>query len=169
MGLVALPDIEVPRTYPRVGPRGAHLVDVNGKAATIELSWTGGPHVQWCAEASSLDRVRSCRRRLYLRDVIRLDDDDRVITHEFLAILLGVRHPGITDVVHVLEGKGHDKIELGQLLNVALIQVPRSGDPVGDALQMISCSAFNWKAGRRIKCSFANRQLATVARYLCCL
>lgn len=36
----------------------------------------------------------------------RLDDDNLVITHDFLAILLGVRRPGITDVVHVLEGKG---------------------------------------------------------------
>ena len=37
MGLVVLPDIEIARAYPTVGPQGEHLVDVNGKAAGIEL------------------------------------------------------------------------------------------------------------------------------------
>jgi CRP-like cAMP-binding protein len=36
----------------------------------------------------------------------RLDDNNLVITHDFLALLLGVRRPGVTEVVHVLEGKG---------------------------------------------------------------
>jgi CRP-like cAMP-binding protein len=47
---------------------------------------------------------RLARWLLMWRD--RLNDDNLVITHEFLAILLGVRRPGITDVVHILEGKG---------------------------------------------------------------
>jgi hypothetical protein len=36
----------------------------------------------------------------------RLQDDNISITHEFLAVLLGVRRPGLTLTLHVLEGKG---------------------------------------------------------------
>lgn len=36
----------------------------------------------------------------------RIWHDDLVITHEFLALLLGVRRPGVTDTLHELEGKG---------------------------------------------------------------
>ncbi|MFQ5492169.1 MAG: hypothetical protein ACE5GE_15745, partial [Phycisphaerae bacterium] len=35
--VVRLPDTEFAKTYPTVGPQGNHLVDVNGKAASIEL------------------------------------------------------------------------------------------------------------------------------------
>jgi CRP-like cAMP-binding protein len=34
----------------------------------------------------------------------RLDRDDLNLTHEFLAIMLGVRRPGVTVALHVLEG-----------------------------------------------------------------
>ncbi len=32
-----LPDTELARSYPTIGPQGEHLVDVNGKAASLEL------------------------------------------------------------------------------------------------------------------------------------
>jgi hypothetical protein len=32
-----LPDIELARSYPTIGPQGEHRIDVNGKAASIEL------------------------------------------------------------------------------------------------------------------------------------
>ena len=35
----------------------------------------------------------------------RLQDDNIVITHEFLAVLLGVRRPGVTQILPVLEGR----------------------------------------------------------------
>jgi hypothetical protein len=35
--VLRLPDIEVARDYPTVGPQGLHRMDVNGKAASIEL------------------------------------------------------------------------------------------------------------------------------------
>jgi len=35
--VVRLPDIGLARAYPTVGPQGHHIVDVNGKAASIEL------------------------------------------------------------------------------------------------------------------------------------
>jgi len=36
----------------------------------------------------------------------RLDGDDVNLTHEFIATMLGVRRPGVTDALHELEGKG---------------------------------------------------------------
>lgn len=37
MVVVTLPDTELARSYPTVGPQGEHVVDVNGTAASIEL------------------------------------------------------------------------------------------------------------------------------------
>lgn len=34
---LCLPDIELARAYPTIGPQGAHTVDINGTAASIEL------------------------------------------------------------------------------------------------------------------------------------
>jgi CRP-like cAMP-binding protein len=36
----------------------------------------------------------------------RIQDNDLIITHEFLALLLGVRRPGVTVALHDLEGGG---------------------------------------------------------------
>jgi CRP-like cAMP-binding protein len=36
----------------------------------------------------------------------RFDGDEFPITHEFLAFMLGVRRPGVTTTVHILEGAG---------------------------------------------------------------
>ncbi|MCZ7486155.1 Crp/Fnr family transcriptional regulator [Rhizobium rhizogenes] len=47
-------------------------------------------------------RERLARWLLMCHD--RLDTDDLPITHEFLATVLGVRRPGITNELHVLEG-----------------------------------------------------------------
>lgn len=35
--VLRLPDIEIARSYPTVGPQGTHLVDVNGRGGSIEL------------------------------------------------------------------------------------------------------------------------------------
>ena len=37
MIVLRLPDIELATNYPTIGPQGAHLVDVNGLAGSIEL------------------------------------------------------------------------------------------------------------------------------------
>jgi CRP-like cAMP-binding protein len=36
----------------------------------------------------------------------RQDDDDLHLTHEFVAVMLGVRRSGVTDALHALEGAG---------------------------------------------------------------
>jgi len=36
----------------------------------------------------------------------RQDDDKIHLTHEFIAIMLGVRRSGVTDALHALEGQG---------------------------------------------------------------
>jgi CRP-like cAMP-binding protein len=36
----------------------------------------------------------------------RIDGDRMELTHEFLSIMLGVRRPGVTVALHILEGKG---------------------------------------------------------------
>lgn len=35
--LIRLPNIDIARTYPTIGPQGFHTIDVNGRAASIEL------------------------------------------------------------------------------------------------------------------------------------
>lgn len=36
----------------------------------------------------------------------RIDGDDLSLTHEVIALMLGVRRPGVTDAINLLEGKG---------------------------------------------------------------
>jgi CRP-like cAMP-binding protein len=36
----------------------------------------------------------------------RIDGDEVNLTHDFIALMLGVRRPGVTDALHALEGKG---------------------------------------------------------------
>ena len=45
----------------------------------------------------------------------RLDGDDLPLTHEFLAIMLGVRRSGVTDQIHILEGSGAIKATRGKI------------------------------------------------------
>jgi CRP-like cAMP-binding protein len=43
----------------------------------------------------------------------RHNDDELPLTHEFIAVMLGVRRPGVTDALHTLEGKGLITAERG--------------------------------------------------------
>ncbi len=45
----------------------------------------------------------------------RVDSDDVALTHEFLALMLGVRRPGVTGALHVLEGNRMIKASRGQI------------------------------------------------------
>jgi CRP-like cAMP-binding protein len=54
------------------------------------------------ANANHTLEMRLARWLLMCRD--RIDSDDIEITHDFLAMMLGVRRPGVTTTLHVLEG-----------------------------------------------------------------
>jgi hypothetical protein len=46
----------------------------------------------------------------------RVDGDRFKLTHEFLAVMLGVRRPGVTVALHVLEGHGVIKSNRGEVI-----------------------------------------------------
>lgn len=46
----------------------------------------------------------------------RIDSERIVLTHDFLAIMLGVRRPGVTVALHILEGKGLVRSVRGEIL-----------------------------------------------------
>ena len=48
----------------------------------------------------------------------RLRKDELILTHEFLAMMLGVRRPGITTATHVLEGLGMIRARRGRIVVV---------------------------------------------------
>jgi CRP-like cAMP-binding protein len=45
----------------------------------------------------------------------RMDGNAISLTHEFLSIMLGVRRPGVTVALHILEGKGYIRANRGQI------------------------------------------------------
>lgn len=45
----------------------------------------------------------------------RIDGDEVNLTHDFIALMLGVRRPGVTDALHALEGKGFIRSTRGNL------------------------------------------------------
>jgi CRP-like cAMP-binding protein len=56
------------------------------------------------ANAQSLLEGRLCRWLLMCHD--RIDGNSFNLTHEFLAMMLGVRRAGVTTAIHLLEGRG---------------------------------------------------------------
>ncbi|WDR07216.1 Crp/Fnr family transcriptional regulator [Devosia rhodophyticola] len=46
----------------------------------------------------------------------RIDSDKIAITHEFLSIMLGVRRSGVTDALHILEGRGLVRANRGEII-----------------------------------------------------
>lgn len=63
--------------------------------------------------ALAVVELRLARWILMLHD--RLDGDDLAITHDFMALMLSVRRPGVTVALHVLEGEGLVRSTRGRL------------------------------------------------------
>lgn len=67
-------------------------------ALSVQIAATAFVNAEYTVE------MRLARWLLMCHD--RVDGDDLATTHEFLAIMLGVRRPGVTTTIHVLEGHG---------------------------------------------------------------
>jgi len=60
----------------------------------------------------------------------RLQKDELILTHEFLAMMLGVRRPGVTTATHVLEGSGMIRARRGRII---VVDRDKLEDLAGDA------------------------------------
>jgi len=69
-------------------------------------------HTAICNAQSRLD-VRLARWLLMAHD--RIGDDTLQLTHEFLALMLGVRRPGVTEALHALRDQGLISYGRGQI------------------------------------------------------
>jgi hypothetical protein len=58
----------------------------------------------------------------------RLQQPDLPLTHEFLSLMLGVRRSGVTDQLHVIEGRGMIKATRG---NVRILDRSKLEDLAG--------------------------------------
>ena len=83
--------IDEHRSLHRVLLRYAHLLNVQTSSTAF-------------ANAEHTVEARLARWLLMCHD--RLDGNDIQITHEFMAMMLGVRRAGVTTAIHILEGNG---------------------------------------------------------------
>jgi CRP-like cAMP-binding protein len=60
----------------------------------------------------------------------RLDDDELSLTHEFIALMLGVRRAGVTEAIHILEGQRIIRAERG---NILVLDRARLEETAGDS------------------------------------
>lgn len=65
------------------------------------------------ANAGSNIEARLARWILMTQD--RLRQDELPLTHEFMAMMLGVRRPGVTTALHILEGAHHIQAKRGRI------------------------------------------------------
>jgi len=62
--------------------------------------------VSYTAFSNGQQRLEGRLARWILMSEDRIRGEDIYLTHEFLAVMLGVHRPGVTVAIHVLEGKG---------------------------------------------------------------
>jgi CRP-like cAMP-binding protein len=90
---IAVPDLE--QAIRRSSSLHRHLLRY-AQASHVQVSETA------FANANSDVEARLARWLLMCHD--RVEEDDIPLTHEFIAMMLGVRRPGVTVALHVLEG-----------------------------------------------------------------
>jgi CRP-like cAMP-binding protein len=108
-------DITPNKTFMQVAGRGLQLsvghfngaLDQDPETRAFFLRYVQACEIQLAQSALANGRYlmhqRLARWLLMCHD--RLGDDDLPLTHEFLAIMLGVRRSGVTDQIHVIEGE----------------------------------------------------------------
>jgi CRP-like cAMP-binding protein len=84
------------------------LIDRSKAARTFFLGYVQSCEIQLAQSALANARYNMNERlaRWLLMCHDRLDGPDLSLTHEFLALMLGVRRSGVTNEIHVLEGMG---------------------------------------------------------------
>jgi CRP-like cAMP-binding protein len=92
----------------RQSPSMRALLNLYTRAFAIQVSATA------LANGRSKLEERLARWLLMVRD--RMDSDRFGLTHEFLATMLGVRRPGVTVALHILEGKGLIRSNRGEVI-----------------------------------------------------
>ena len=70
----------------------------------LRYSYAFGLQAVQTALAAGLTRIESRLARWLLMLHDRVDGDEIMATHEFMAMMLGVRRPGVTTSMHILEG-----------------------------------------------------------------
>jgi CRP-like cAMP-binding protein len=68
------------------------------------------------AFANGRGKVEERLARWLLMSHDRVDGDEVPLTHEFLALMLGVRRAGVTETLHVLEGRGAIRTTRGRIV-----------------------------------------------------
>ncbi len=102
-------------TYVQARGRG-HWVEAGTFASLLDHRpamrklMLGYAHVFTCqivqtALANGRAKIDKRLARWLLMAADRLDDAEMPLTHELMAVMLGVRRPGVTDALHLLEGK----------------------------------------------------------------
>lgn len=84
------------------------LLNRYARAFTIQIASTA------LANGRSKLEERLARWLVMCQD--RTDSDRIDLTHEFLSIMLGVRRSGVTDALHILEGKGLVRSNRGEII-----------------------------------------------------
>ena len=67
------------------------------------------------AYANATFNIEARLARWILMTQDRTEGDDLILTHDFLAIMLGVRRPGVTTATHALEGMGSIRARRGRI------------------------------------------------------
>jgi CRP-like cAMP-binding protein len=121
MGTATTPN----RTFMQVAGSGAKvpatlLLDMVAKSAAVRNFFLGYVHsceIQLAQSALANARYNMNERlaRWLLMCHDRLDGNDLPLTHEFLALMLGVRRSGVTNEMHVLEGLNAIKATRGNV------------------------------------------------------
>ncbi len=118
-------DRSVNRTFMQAGGTALamsadHLRTALLDSASLRASLLRYAHaftVQTSQTAVSNGRAKLAARlaRWLLMAHDRSDQNDFPFTHQFLALMLGVRRAGVTDTLHILEGRGLIKARRGQI------------------------------------------------------
>ena len=70
----------------------------------------------YSAMTNAMHSIEQRLARWLLMSHDRLDNDEIVLTHDFLALMIGVRRPSVTIALHTLEGLGLIKATRGSIL-----------------------------------------------------